>query len=120
MNIDSSVVAAAGRHVVTAMATAATVLVAVGMLSQDQSAAVIESVKQITHGVQEIIVAVGVIASTGMGVWASFKASPLSKMISVANRPDVQAIVTTDKAAADAVPSDKVVPPDVMQAARAP
>lgn len=112
MNIDTSVVAAAGRHVVTALATAATVLVAVGMLSQDNATATIEAVKQITHGVQEIIVGAGIVASSGMAVWASFKASPLSKMISVANRPDVQAIVTTTQAAAQAVPSDKVVAPE--------
>lgn len=111
MKFDPGVAAAAGRHVVTAAATAATVLVAVGMMSQDQSAAMIEAIKQITHGAQEIIAAVGVLVTSGMALWASVKASPLSKLLSVANRPDVQAIVA-DKATAEAVPSDKVVSPE--------
>jgi len=71
-----------------------------------------EAVKQITHGVQEIIVATSTLAASAMGIWAAFKASPLSKMLSVANRPDVQAIVTTDKALAEAVPSEKVIAPE--------
>lgn len=120
MNIDPGVAAAAGRHFVTAAATATAVLVGVGMMSQDNATATIEAVKQITHGVQEIIVAAGVVASSGMAVWASFKASPLSKMLSVAKRPDVQAIVTTTQAAADAVPSDKVVSPEAITQGAAP
>jgi len=112
MKLDPGVAAAAGRHVVTAAATATAVLVGVGMMSQDNASAAIEAVKQITHGVQEIIVATSTLAASAMGIWAAFKASPLSKMLSVANRPDVQAIVTTDKALAEAVPSEKVIAPE--------
>jgi len=115
MKIEPGVVLAAGRHVVTAAATAGATLVAVGMMTPDQSAATIEAVKQITHGVQEIIVAAGVLASSAMAVLAAFKASPLAQMLSVAKRADVQAIVTTTQAAAESVPSDKVVPPEAVQ-----
>jgi len=111
MKVDAGVILAAGRHIVTAAATATAVLVGVGMMSQDNATATIDAVKQITHGVQEIIVGVGVIASSAMAIMAAFKASPLSQMLSVAKRPEVAAIVTVDKATADAVPSPKVVPP---------
>lgn len=115
MKIEPGVVLAAGRHVVTAAATAGATLVAVGMMTPDQSAATIEAVKQITHGVQEIIVAAGVLASSAMAVLAAFKASPLAQMLSVAKRPEVAAIVTVDKAVAEAVPSEKVVAPQQAQ-----
>ena len=112
MKIEPSVILAGGRHLVTAAATATAVLVGVGMMSQDNAAATIEAVKQITHGVQEIIVAVGVLASSGMAVIAAFKASPFSKILSVGNRDDVAAVLMKDKDAAAAIPSDKVVAPD--------
>ena len=115
MKIDQGVILAAGRHVVTAAATAAAVLVGVGMMSPEQSAATIDSVKQLTHGVQEITTAVCGLAATGMAVLAAFKASPLAQMLSVAKRPEVAAIVTVDKAVAEAVPSEKVVAPQQAQ-----
>lgn len=105
----SSVITAAGRHVGTAVSTAAAVLVAVGMMQPDQSAALIESVKTLTHGVQEVVVSVGAIVTVGMTTWAGAKASFASKAASVAANPDVAAVVMKDEAAAAAIPSPKVV-----------
>lgn len=111
MKIDQGVILAAGRHVVTAATTATAVLVGVAMMTPDQATSTIDAVKQLTHGIQEITAAVCALAASAMAVIAAFKASPLAQMLSVAKRPEVAAIVTVDKATADAVPSPKVVSP---------
>lgn len=111
MEISTSVLAAAGRHIGTAVATAATVLVGVGMMQPDQSAALVDAVQKFTHGVQEIVVAGGVIVTTAMATWASVKASFPSKAASVAANPQVAVVVMKDAAIADAIPSPKVVGP---------
>lgn len=116
MEISTSVIAAAGRHVGTAVATAAAVLVGVGMMQPEQSAALVEAVKNVTHGVQEIAVSAGVIISTGMATWAAVKASFPSKAASVAADPNVAAVVMKEAAAADAIPSPKVIGPEAAAA----
>ena len=115
MKIDTGVVLAFGRHLVTAVGTACAVLVGIGMMPPEQSTSTIDAVKQITHGLQEIIVGASVLVSAVMGVVAAFKASPMAQMLSVSKHPEVQAIVTSAEIA-NAVPSPKVVAPADIEA----
>lgn len=107
---NSGQVAAFGRHMLTAGATAVTVLAVTHLINADQASAATGAFAQIGDGVTKIIAGFGALIPIASGVYAALTASPLWQLISVAKNPAVQSVVA-DAPLANAVPSAKVQPP---------
>ena len=90
--------AAFGRHVVTAVSTAVTMLAALHLMTPEQVASATHAFGDISDGFAKIIAGVGVLVPLGIAVFAALTASPLWQMFAVAKSattpPEVkQAIV---------------------------
>lgn len=109
MNLPTSgQVIAAGRHVVTFVAGAATFAGAVHILNPDQAKSIVSGVTKVSEGLAEIFAVIGPIAAVVSGFFASRSASPVHQAAALANLPEVKKIVAAPDLA-EAVPSDKVV-----------
>jgi hypothetical protein len=78
------------------------VLVAKGLLNGEQLNAVLQSFPSIVD-------ALGVLLSAGAAIWGAWRASPQQQLNSVAARPDVAVIGTTELVALN-TPNPKVIP----------
>lgn len=99
------------RHVYTATATAASVLVIVG-LNQSNATALGNAVHQIGDGAASIIAGVGALIPIITGIYAAWTASPFSRLLYMKKNPEiakVEAVPGTPTAAmADAIPGNKI------------
>jgi hypothetical protein len=99
------------RHVYTALGTALSVAVAIG-LSQGDATTIGSAVQQIGDGVSKIIAGISTLVPVAMSVWAAISASRKSRMAALNADPEIQHIKTvpgTDAAREAAqIPGNKV------------
>lgn len=111
MNMPTSgQVAAFGRHAATAGASVVGTLVAVNLLSSTDGQHAISALDNISSGIKQIMLGLTTLIPIVSGLYAAITASPLWQMLAVAKNPVVAQILTTTPEAANAVPSNKVVP----------
>jgi len=108
---NSDQVNSALRHVYTAVATATSVLVIVGM-TQGQATGLGNAVHQIGDGVASIIAGVTALIPIVTALYAAWTASPFSKLISLKNNSQIKQVIaipgTPMAALADAIPGNKI------------
>ena len=81
------------RHVYTALGTALSVAVVVG-LSQGEATAIGAAVQQIGDGVSKIIAGISTLVPIAMSIWAALSASRKSRLSSLNADPEIEKIVT--------------------------
>lgn len=100
---------AAGRHVVTFAAGAASFAASVHFMTADQAKALVDGVTQVSSGLVSIGGGLAPVAALISGYFASRSASPKQQALSLIETGHAEKIVAPPEFAA-AVPSDKVVP----------
>lgn len=123
MNLPSLAQASAfGRHVLSYSMGAATMAVAVHVISSDQGTAITTAFSQIASGIASLTGGISTLIAVGSGLYAAWTASPLSQVKAVAAMPDVLGVVTAKSAegqslaAAATAPGALVTPAGTPQA----
>lgn len=106
---NKSQIIAFGRHVVTFIAGAVTLMATFNLITHDQANMLTSSFTQIVQSLGEISVAVAPIVALISGLYASRSASPANQLKAVVANEAVAKIEIKDPVVVGAIPSDKVV-----------
>lgn len=104
----SAQVASFGRHVLTFAMGMVTFAAATHIATGDQAADATTAINQIGTGIASIIAGSTTLIGLASGLYAAWKASPFSQIVSVTKNPEVKQIVVSNPVTADAG-GDKVV-----------
>ena len=107
--IPSSSVYSFGRHTLTFAMGSVAALAATHVFTGTEATSATDAINQISSGLSSVIAGTSTLIGLASGMYAAFKASPFSQILSVSKNPEVKAVIVTTPALADSVPSSKVV-----------